>query len=105
MVNDLPELTLIGHSHLPRAFAVGRNKVKTIHATEICLRPDQKLLVSVGSVGQPRDGDARACFAVLDDETRILTCLRAPYEIEKTAEEIIAAGLPVHFARRLFAGV
>jgi diadenosine tetraphosphatase ApaH/serine/threonine PP2A family protein phosphatase len=105
MINELPELTLIGHSHLPRAFTVGKNKVKTVPTSELALRADQKLLVSVGSVGQPRDGDPRACFAILDDETRVLSNQRIAYEIEKTASEIISAGLPVHFARRLFAGV
>ena len=69
------------------------------------LEPGAKYIVSIGSVGQPRDGDPRACFGLLDDEARTITYHRVPYDIERTAGKIREAGLSEHFARRLAAGV
>ena len=105
ILGDLAEITLIGHSHLPRAFAINAAGVTDVYADELPIQPGRKHLASVGSVGQPRDGDPRACFAVLDDEARTLSFQRVSYDIEKTASRILASGLSPHFARRLFAGI
>ena len=104
-LNDLAELTIIGHSHLSRVFALGDGLVSSLDPGVVELKPGKKYLVSVGSAGQPRDGDPRACFAVLDDVTRTLSYVRVEYDIKKTATHILAAGLPTHFAQRLFAGI
>ena len=58
----------------------------------------------LGSVGQPRDGDARAAFALYDDARSSLSYHRVDYDIETAAEKIEAAGLPESFAARLFVG-
>lgn len=102
---DLAELTIIGHSHLSRVFALSDGVVQSLNPSVVELQRGRKYLVSVGSTGQPRDGDPRACFAVLDDETRTLSYIRVEYDIKKTATQILAAGLPSHFAQRLFAGI
>jgi diadenosine tetraphosphatase ApaH/serine/threonine PP2A family protein phosphatase len=104
-LNDLAELTLIGHSHLSRVFALGGGRVRSLEPDVVQLQPGTKYLISVGSAGQPRDGDPRACFAVLDDEARTVTFVRVEYDIKKTATHILSAGLPSHFAQRLFAGI
>jgi diadenosine tetraphosphatase ApaH/serine/threonine PP2A family protein phosphatase len=60
--------------------------------------------VNPGSVGQPRDGDPRAAYALYDPEARTLKFRRAAYDIEKAAGKILAAGLPERLAMRLFEG-
>lgn len=102
---DLADVTFIGHSHLSRAYALDATSVRNVLAQKVVMEPGVKYIVSIGSVGQPRDGDARACFGVFDDETRTLTYERVEYEIDPTARLILKAGLSDHFARRLYAGL
>ncbi len=102
---DLAEVTFIGHSHLPRAYALEGNRVRNVLAPVVELPTGAKYIVSIGSVGQPRDGDPRACFGVFDDEARTLTYERVEYDIDTTARHIIRARLSDHFARRLYAGL
>jgi diadenosine tetraphosphatase ApaH/serine/threonine PP2A family protein phosphatase len=61
-------------------------------------------MVNPGSVGQPRDGDWRAAFAVFDSESRLVTFCRAPYDLRSAQERIVAANLPQRLATRLAAG-
>ena len=61
-------------------------------------------IVNVGSVGQPRDRDPRACFVTYDTQTRTVTWHRVAYDIQKTQTDILAAGLPDDLAHRLAAG-
>jgi diadenosine tetraphosphatase ApaH/serine/threonine PP2A family protein phosphatase len=55
-------------------------------------------------VGQPRDGDARAAFGMLDTASRTLTVIRTPYDVTTAQAKIIAAGLPEVLAQRLGIG-
>lgn len=102
---DLADVTFIGHSHLPRAYALTPRSAKDVLAEVVELKAGAKYIVSIGSVGQPRDGDSRSCFGVYDDVARTLTYERVEYAIQETADLILAAGLSTHFARRLYAGV
>jgi diadenosine tetraphosphatase ApaH/serine/threonine PP2A family protein phosphatase len=61
-------------------------------------------LVNPGGVGQPRDGDPRAAWLELDTDRETARFHRVPYEIERAAESIVAAGLPARLADRLYAG-
>jgi predicted phosphodiesterase len=63
-----------------------------------------KYLVNPGSIGQPRDGDPRAAFALYDDEANSVTFHRVPYDIERAQKKILAAGLPDRLATRLAEG-
>jgi len=62
-------------------------------------------LLNPGSVGQPRDGDPRAAFAVLDTDRGTLTARRAAYDVRRTQAQMAAAGLPPVLAARLSRGV
>ncbi len=64
----------------------------------------RRWVATVGSVGQPRDGNPLAMYALLDTTARLLTFHRVPYDIEAAAAAIRRAGLPVFFAERLEAG-
>jgi len=100
-------LVLVGHSHVALAIVLAggvRAGGLPPAATAVDLAAGQWLL-NPGSVGQPRDGDARAAWLVLDLEERRAEFRRVEYPIERTQDEILAAGLPPALAERLAAGV
>ena len=104
--DELPEVTFIGHSHLCKAFAIhSAGDVHDVGAKRFGLRRGHKYIVSVGSVGQPRDYDNRACFVVYDDALRVVEYHRVSYDIETAAQKIFDADLALNFGRRLFLGV
>lgn len=104
-------LCLIGHSHLTIAWRLYKQN-NHIHADLCTESPEQPLLLTLqdkwllnpGSVGQPRDGDPRAAFALLDTDARQWTWFRLEYDIEAVEDAIIAAGLPAFLGRRLHLG-
>ncbi len=103
---DLADVTFIGHSHLCKAFALHpAGDVNDVGAKRFGLRKGYKYIVSVGSVGQPRDYDNRACFVVYDATERIVEYHRVAYDIEASAQKIFDADLALNFGRRLFLGV
>jgi len=103
--DSLPQLTLIGHSHLCKVFALKPGEVQEVSGREISLEPGWKYIISVGSVGQPRDYDNRACYTVFDTKTRVFEFKRAEYDIEQSAQKIFRSKLDRAFGNRLFMGV
>jgi putative phosphoesterase len=67
-------------------------------------RVDDRLILNPGSVGQPRDGDPRAAYAVLDTETNGVDLRRVEYDVESAHREILASGLPERTGERLSEG-
>jgi diadenosine tetraphosphatase ApaH/serine/threonine PP2A family protein phosphatase len=103
---DLAEVSFIGHSHLCKTFALGPGgDVTEVVSNRFGLRKGYKYVVSVGSVGQPRDCDNRACFVVYDTGKREVTFHRVAYDIETAAQKIFDADLALNFGKRLFLGV
>lgn len=105
MWDELGHLTLIGHSHLCKVFALTPSSVAELDAVDFVLRPDHKYVVSVGSVGQPRDYDNRASFTIYDTDTKTFAFRRIEYDIETAASKVLKAGLERNFAQRLYIGV
>jgi diadenosine tetraphosphatase ApaH/serine/threonine PP2A family protein phosphatase len=68
------------------------------------LKKDTRNLIKPGSIGQPRDGDNRASFGILDTSRMTMTIYRVAYPYEKTQAKIRAAGLPSPLADRLALG-
>src|SRR5688572_6540786 len=101
---ELPEVTCIGHSLLCKAFALGNGEVSDVVAQQFGIRKCDKYIISVGSVGQPRDYDNRACFVLCDTEARTVEYLRVEYDIETSAQKIFDADLALNFGKRLFLG-
>ncbi len=95
-------ICFIGHNHHP--FLATTEGFLHPHKglSEFHVSGDNKFYLSVGSVGQPRDGDPRACFVTFDDSHASFH--RVPYPFAITAEKILAAGLPRFLADRLAAG-
>jgi diadenosine tetraphosphatase ApaH/serine/threonine PP2A family protein phosphatase len=105
--DDLGHLTLIGHSHLCKVFELTPTEVVELHGPprSFELREDRKYIISVGSVGQPRDYDNRASFVLYDTDTREFHFRRVEYDIESAAQKIFDARLERNFGHRLFIGV
>ena len=105
MWDDLGHITLIGHSHLCKVFALTQTSVEELPANDFTLEPNRKYIVSVGSVGQPRDYDNRASFTVYDSQTKRFEFKRVEYDIEAAADKVLKAKLERNFAHRLYIGV
>jgi predicted phosphodiesterase len=102
-------LCLFGHTHLPIVFrrvdeAFSGGTPDPDVETVVKLQRGARYLINPGSVGQPRDGDPRAAYAILDDEAQELTMIRVRYPVEEAQSKILAAGLPPSLANRLALG-
>jgi diadenosine tetraphosphatase ApaH/serine/threonine PP2A family protein phosphatase len=100
-------LLLVGHSHVPLAITLEQEVVDgglAACGSETPLGPGRRLL-NPGSVGQPRDGDPRAAWLLIDHELGMACFRRVEYEIPRTQEEIRERGLPDALAQRLAHGV
>jgi diadenosine tetraphosphatase ApaH/serine/threonine PP2A family protein phosphatase len=98
-----------GHVHAPALYRRGDDGRMGRHGPQagqrIALQPQHQYLVLPGAVGQPRDQNNAACYAVFDDEARDITYFRVPYDHGAAARKVIAAGLPIVFAMRLVEGI
>jgi len=101
----LATITFIGHSHLCKAFALSEQEVFEVVATKFDLRPNHRYIISVGSVGQPRDYDPRASYTIYDTDERTFEFKRVAYDIETAAQKIFKSSLERNFGNRLFLGV
>jgi len=93
-----------GHSHIPEIYAGNEEFIFKEKAKKIKISKANRYLVNVGSVGQPRDADARAAYCIFDTEKKTISIKRVKYDIEKAHDKILAAGLPPVLANRLFQG-
>ncbi len=105
LYDELGHITLIGHSHLCKVFALTETTVEELPPVDFALNPDMKYIVSIGSVGQPRDYDNRASFIIFDTDSKEFEFRRVEYDIETAADKVLRARLERNFAHRLFIGV
>ncbi|MDX9722559.1 MAG: metallophosphoesterase family protein [Myxococcota bacterium] len=103
--DELTQVTFIGHSHLTKSFCLTPNGAEDCSATALQFAPDKKYIVTVGSVGQPRDYDNRSCCTIFDVEKRRLEYHRVEYDIESAAKKIFDSRLASNFGKRLFLGI
>ena len=100
------KLTFFGHTHLQGGFLLAARGVKRCPPGQVVqLEADDYYLINPGSVGQPRDGDPRAAYALYSPEDRTVEFRRVPYDVGQAAAKILEAGLPESLAMRLFEGV
>ena len=104
-------LAFFGHTHIQGGFIWNRSRVETIPATsarsrrqQMEVEPECGYLVNPGSVGQPRDGDPRAAYALYDSGTRVVAYCRVPYDVAAAQKKILEAGLRPILADRLRLG-
>jgi diadenosine tetraphosphatase ApaH/serine/threonine PP2A family protein phosphatase len=101
-------IVLVGHSHVALAFGLDESLLSgglAPDGTEFVLAEGARSLLNPGSVGQPRDGDPRAAWMLLDLERRTASFRREPYPVEKTQAELRERGLPEALAERLEQGL
>ncbi len=96
-------LALIGHTHLPLVFREDDGLVETIAPSDgsTLALDERRALLNPGSVGQPRDGDPRACGALLDLEAGTMSWRRVAYDIAIVQDRMRSAGLPKRLIDRL----
>jgi len=105
-------VSFFGHTHLQGGFLCHRNGVRRMRSPDeeseadtLELEEDATYYINSGSVGQPRDGDPRAAYAVYEPEADLVTLCRAEYDVAAAQKKIVKAGLPEMLALRLGAGV
>ncbi|HUP39382.1 MAG TPA: metallophosphoesterase family protein [Vicinamibacterales bacterium] len=103
-------ICLFGHTHVAVSARMDNQRRLEIEAPQghpefpTSIEPDSKYLINPGSVGQPRDGDARAAYAIVDLDKKVVTLYRVAYPIEAAQKKILDAGLPPMLAYRLGMG-
>jgi diadenosine tetraphosphatase ApaH/serine/threonine PP2A family protein phosphatase len=98
-------IVLVGHSHVALALTLRDGEVAGgLAPADSRIDLDGRWLLNPGSVGQPRDGDPRAAWLLLDLDQRFASFRRVPYPIKETQAEMRAAGLPAMLAARLAHG-
>ena len=107
----------VGHTHFPVIWRALKESRMTYAGNVVLVSEPESLfdahhvmdpqtyryIVNVGAVGQPRDGDPRACYVIYDSDTDTVDYVRLEYDVAKTQKKILAAGLPAYLAERLAA--
>lgn len=93
----------IGHSHRPVMF--GKMEDDIYFSEPGILNPENKYIINVGSIGQPRDGNPKLSFGLFDTEKFEYKNIRLDYNIRRAYDKIINEGLPLELANRLFHGI
>lgn len=103
------QVCFIGHSHIPVYFSLDDDNLAERcfpdHRAMLELQPDTRYIINPGSVGQPRNQDPRAAYAVLDTDAMTIRFWRVSYDIGKTQEQMRAVRLPIALIRRLAFGI
>lgn len=99
------KVCFIGHSHTPFIVENFDNNLTCPESPTLKMRDNARYLVNVGSVGQPRDRNPDACFALYDRDSSILEIRRTNYDRAQAQTSIISAGLPKELAERLSYGL
>jgi diadenosine tetraphosphatase ApaH/serine/threonine PP2A family protein phosphatase len=98
-------VTFFGHTHVQGGFLLTSRATRAIPGNiTLELEPDHFYLLNPGSVGQPRDRDPRAAYAIYDPERHVVEFRRVAYDVETASKKILDAGLPSTLASRLHDG-
>ncbi len=102
-------ICLFGHTHYPVTFELADETIESIGSSpasemRVQIRDGCRYLINPGSVGQPRDGDPRAAYAIVDTSERRVELFRAKYPVDAAQAKILEAGLPEVLAQRLAVG-
>lgn len=96
-------IAFVGHTHYPAIYCHMDATSVPLTSSEVAIGR-HRYLINVGSVGQPRDGDPRACYALWDTGSSRVELRRVDYAVQRTQEKIHALGWPVYVAERLARG-
>jgi predicted phosphodiesterase len=112
LIESPSDVTFFGHTHYQGGFSYRAGQIAVIQLrpepgpkfAALRLEPGTRYLINPGSVGQPRDGDPRAAFAIADMNHQVIEFWRAPYDIAAVQKRMQTAGLPYPLIERLGAG-
>ena len=95
-------ICFVGHSHSPMVIELSHKGTISLDKREmIHIKPKNRYIINVGSVGQPRDGDWRACLVIYDEDAQTIEFKRLEYDLSTAQEKILQAGLPIFLSERL----
>ena len=97
---------LVGHSHVPAVFKEEAGSCLPLQFSPGIglVLGESRMIINPGGVGQPRDGDPRASYAIYDSGSRVIRLYRLPYDIGATQDKMMQAGLPIKLITRLREG-
>lgn len=99
------QVCFLGHSHVPGAFILHpEGIIEYRESALIRIEEQNKYIINVGSVGQPRDGNPQAAYCVYDTQARSIETKRVSYDINAAKDKIVKAGLPLSLGNRLLLG-
>ena len=100
-------ISFYGHSHVPEAWEFDGNRVRWAERDghELVLVEGLKYAVNAGSVGQPRDGDPRACYAIYNSAARVVQWRRVRYNVDATEQDMLSLAMSPFAASRLHTGM
>lgn len=100
------QICFSGHTHIPYIFGSAVGHYKNLKHDTLELADDEKYFINVGSVGQPRNGDCRASYGILDvtSENKIFRLRRVFYDIQKTHRMMQRFGISDFLSERLYLG-
>ena len=104
LTNDDLKVIFVGHSHLPLVYINHKDSIISKYAEIIKLEDEDRAIVNVGSVGQPRDGDSRACYVIFDTESFEINYKRLTYDLDKEIKSMKRNDLPEFLINRLYRG-
>ena len=96
---------VVGHTHVPGFYGQAGKGFQGRLVSSWAVQDGGKLIMNVGSVGQPRDGDPRAAYAVYDTKRNRAQIKRVPYDIKSAQQQIRECGLPFFLSERLSKGI
>ena len=99
------KVCFFGHSHIPSVFTLEKTAIRVEvvrgEKTRFVLDPKKRYLINPGSIGQPRDRNPHAAYAIFDADERVVLFDRVPYDVARAREKILRAGLPAMLGDRL----
>jgi len=103
-------ICFVGHSHIPAVFTQSGKAIIPVvpfdkESITIKLHKEERYIINVGSVGQPRDNDPRGCAVIFDSDENTLTFVRFEYLVSVAQKKILKSGLPQFLAQRLALGI
>ncbi|MFA6281466.1 MAG: metallophosphoesterase family protein [Candidatus Omnitrophota bacterium] len=99
------QILFVGHSHKAQIYYANTEGISFHPQSEISIKDNEKYIINVGSIGQPRDRDRRLSFCIYDSDEKLARIVRLEYNIIAAAEKITNAGLPAMLSSRLFIGL
>ncbi len=112
LVDAPTPVVFFGHTHIQGGFTLHNHDVGTLHTKPVVpnetlsiqIAPGTSYLLNPGSIGQPRDGDTRAAFAIADLDAKTVEFWRVPYDVQDVQQRMMTAGLPEPLILRLSFG-